>query len=69
MGTVFYNLEKNAIQPDIIRKRCSELLNLCDCGLPFEEVHRHIRFTPNFFTKELEYIVMEELRGEDFDWR
>lgn len=69
MGTVFYNLEKNAIQPDIIRKRCSELLNLCDSGLPFEEVHRHIRFTPNFFTKELEYIVMEELRGEDFDWR
>lgn len=69
MGTVFYNLEKDTFQPDIIRKRCNELLSPYGPGLPFEEVHRHIRFTPNFFANEWEYIAMEQLRDDDFDWR
>lgn len=69
MGTVFYNLVKDTFQPDIIRERCNDLLNLYGPRLPFEEVHRHIRFTPNFYTDEWQYIAMEKLRDEDFDWR
>lgn len=69
MGTVFYSLEKNTFQPDIIRERCRELLNLYGPRLPFEEVHRHIRFTPNFYTNEWEYVALEKLRDDDFDWR
>ena len=69
MGTVFYNLGKDTFQPDIIREGCNELLNLLGPRLPFEEVHRHIRFTPNFYTDEWQYIAMEKLRDEDFDWR
>ena len=27
------------------------------------------RFTPNFFEDEIEYIVMDNIRNDDFNWR
>ena len=71
VGTVFFNLPKLA-EIDMLHfleKRSSELHSWYGDGPTGDENLRHVRFTPNFFESELEYIVMEHIRDDDFNWR
>ena len=53
----------------LLEVRCRSMHSWYGGGPSGEENLRHVRFTPNFFTSELEYMWMERLRDEDFDWR
>ena len=71
VGTVFFNLPKDA-EIDMlhfIEKRSNELHSWYGEGPTGEVNLRHVRFTPNFFESEIEYIVMDNIRDDDFNWR
>ena len=71
VGTVFFNLPKLA-EIDMlhfIEKRSDELHSWYGEGPTGDENLRHVRFTPNFFESEIEYIVMDNLCDDDFNWR
>ena len=53
----------------LLEVRCRYMHSWYGGGPSGDENLRHVRFTPNFFTSELEYMWMERLRDEDFDWR
>jgi hypothetical protein len=71
VGTVLYNLPKSDEEDmlHLIEQRSREMHSWYGDGPSGEENLRHVRFTPNFFDSEIEYMVMETFRGEDFDWR
>ncbi len=71
VGTVLYNLPKSDEEDmlHLIEQRSREMHSWYGDGPSGEENLRHVRFTPNFFDSEIEYMVMESFRGEDFDWR
>ena len=52
-----------------IEQRSGELYSWHGEGLTGDENLRHVRFTPNFFESEIEYIVMDNIRDDDFNWR
>ena len=71
VGTVLFNLPKLA-EIDMlhyIEQRSSELHSWYGEGPTGEVNLRHVRFTPNFFESEIEYIVMDNIRDDDFNWR
>ena len=71
VGTVFFNLPKMA-EIDMlhfIEERSRELHSWYGEGPIGKENLRHVRFTPNFFEGEPEYVVMDNIRDDDFDWR
>ena len=71
VGTVFFNLPKLA-EIDMlhfIEKRSGEMHRWYGDGPTGDENLRHVRFTPNFFESEIEYIVMDNIRDDDFNWR
>ena len=71
VGTVFFNLPKTDTEDMLhfIEQRSREMHSWYGDGPTGDENLRHVRFTPNFFESEIEYMVMESLRGEDFEWR
>lgn len=71
VGTVLFNLPKLA-EIDMlhfIEKRSGEMHSWYGEGPTGEVNLRHVRFTPNFFESEIEYIVMDNIRDDDFNWR
>ena len=71
VGTVLFNLPKLA-EIDMlhfIEKRSGEMHSWYGDGPTGDENLRHVRFTPNFFESEIEYIVMDNIRDDDFNWR
>ena len=52
-----------------IEQRSGELHSWYGGGPTGDENLRHVRFTPNFFKDEVEYIVMDNIRDDDFNWR
>lgn len=71
VGTVLFNLPKLAEMDMLhfIEQRSGVMHSWYGEGPTGEENLRHVRFTPNFFDSEIEYIVMENIRDNDFDWR
>lgn len=71
VGTVLFNLPKlgEIDMLHFIEQRSSGLHSWYGGGPTGEENLRHVRFTPNFFDTEIEYIVMENIRDDDFNWK
>ncbi len=71
VGTVLYNLPKEQ-EWDMLRfieQRSSELQGYYGHCPSSEENLRHVRFTPNFFDNEIIYILLDNSRNDDFNWR
>lgn len=71
VGTVFFNLPK---EPEMdmlhfVEQRSSLLHSFYGDGPTGDDVLRHVRFTPNFFENDMVYIILENSRDDDFDWR
>ena len=67
VGTVLYNLPKSDEEDmlHLIEQRSREMHSWYGDGPSGEENLRHVRFTPNFFDSEIEYMVRILIGGNN----
>ena len=70
VGTVLFDLSWDEMDMlHFVERGCNALRDIYGGGPTGDMNLRHVRFTPNFFKSEMEYIVMDNIRDDDFNWR